>query len=304
LRGEPKISAPPTANVIGDLPDGHVVRAVSRRAVKGFLEVETSLAGAHLRGFAPQKYLQLAPARSEVPVTIPAATPPTTGIVAVYMPRKAGTITKRTEIAGPRSLNEPNQPTRTGTSPDDCRAESAKIIDWLAVEKPAHKRYQPTKKATFCNVYAHDYCFLAGVYLPRVWWKPKAIEDLAQGKPVEVLYGSTIDEQRANDLFRWLRDFGDRFGWRQTGTLTKLQQEVNQGAIGLIVAQRKQDGLSGHIVAVVPETDAQRVRRNAAGDVVAPLQSQAGSKNFRYGTGTLNWWKGDRFAESGFWLHA
>src|SRR5262249_43727499 len=111
----------------------------------------------------------------------------------------------------------------------------------------AHKRYQPTKKVTFCNVYAHDYCFLAGVYLPRVWWKPKAIEDLAQGKPVEAFYGSTIDEQRANDLFRWLRDFGDRFGWRQTGTLTKLQQEVNQGAIGLIVARRKQDGLSGHM---------------------------------------------------------
>ena len=60
---------------------------------------------------------------------------------------------------------------------------------------------------------------------------------------------------RANDLFRWLRDFGPRFGWRQTGTITKLQQEVNQGAIGLIVARRKEDGKSGHIVAVVPETE-------------------------------------------------
>jgi hypothetical protein len=304
LRSEPKIGAPATANVIDDLPDGHVVRAVSRRAVKGFLEVETSLAGAHLHGFAAQKYLQAAPAGSAVPVTAPAETPPTTGIVAVYMPRKAGSITRRTDIAGPHSLNEPNQPTRTGTDPDELRAELAKIIDWLAVDKPAHKRYQPRGKATFCNVYAHDYCFLAGVYLPRVWWKQKAIEDLAQGKSVEPLYGSTIDEQRANDLFRWLRDFGDRFGWRQTGTLTKLQQEVNQGAIGIIVARRKQDGLAGHIVAVVPETETQRARRNAAGEVVGPLQSQAGAKNFRYSAGKLNWWKGDQFAESGFWLHA
>ena len=60
---------------------------------------------------------------------------------------------------------------------------------------------------------------------------------------------------RANDLFRWLRDFGLRFGWRQTGTLTKLQQAANQGAIGLIVARRKEEGEPGHIVVVVPETD-------------------------------------------------
>jgi hypothetical protein len=43
------------------------------------------------------------------------------------------------------------------------------------------------------------------------------------------LIENTITEMRANDLFRWLRDFGPRFGWRQTSTLTKLQQEVNMG---------------------------------------------------------------------------
>ena len=55
---------------------------------------------------------------------------------------------------------------------------------------------------------------------------------------------------------------------------------------------------------VVPETDAQGARRNSAGDVVAPVQSQAGSVNFRRGTGTLNWWTDDRFAESAFWIHS
>ena len=72
----------------------------------------------------------------------------------------------------------------------------------------------------------------------RVWWTPGAIERLAKGETVQPFIGQTIDEQRANDLFRWLRDFGPRFGWRQTGTLTKLQQEANQGAIGIIVAGR------------------------------------------------------------------
>jgi hypothetical protein len=109
---------------------------------------------------------------------------------------------------------------------------------------------------------------------------------------------------RANDLFRWLRDFGERFGWRQTGTLSKLQQAADQGAIGLIVARRKQDGKSGHIVAVVPETETERAKRNATGEVTHPLQSQAGAVNFRYGTSSLNWWQNAQFAESAFWVHA
>ena len=115
---------------------------------------------------------------------------------------------------------------------------------------------------------------------------------------------NTIDEQRANDLFRWRRAFGARFGWRQTGTLTKVQTEANAGAVGLIVARRKIDGKSGHIVMVVPETDEDRARRDSSGEVAAPLQSQAGARNFRYGTSTLNWWKSEQFTDSAFWIHA
>jgi hypothetical protein len=305
LRSEPKVDdSDITNNVIARLPDGHIVQAVTNKKVNGFLEVETSLLGAHHRGFASAQFLKLAPGIEAVPVATPVLEPPTSGIVAVTMPRAPGTVTKRTAPAGAHSLNEPNQPGREGTTPDELRAELAAIIDWLAVDKPAHLRYQPHSGLTFCNIYAHDYCALAGVYLPRVWWTPGAIEALTQGQDIQPRFGQTIDEQRANDLFRWLRDFGLRFGWRQTGTLTKLQLEVNQGAIGLIVARRREDGKSGHIVAVVPETEDQRARRNAAGDVIAPLQSQAGRSNFRYGTGRLDWWKGNEFADSAFWLHS
>jgi hypothetical protein len=302
LRSAPAISAPTTANVIGHLPDGHLVRAVGGKETKGFREVETNLAGAHLRGFAAAKHLQ--PATGNIEAALPAAAPPTEGLVAVYMPRKAGVITKRSEVAGPHSLNEPNQPGRKGTTPDELRTELAAIIDWLDVAKKAFKRYRPHEGLTFCNIYAHDYCYLAGVYLPRVWWTQKAIEVIAKGEKVGPLYGDTIDEIRANGLFRWLRDFGSRFGWRQTGTLSELQQEANQGAISLIVARRKEDGRSGHIVMVVAETQEHRARRDGAGEVIAPLQSQAGATNFSYGTSTLNWWKDDRFAESAFWLHS
>ncbi|MCX7067875.1 MAG: hypothetical protein NTW85_09315 [Methylococcales bacterium] len=301
LRSEPKIDAN-NKNVKARLPDGHIVQAVTNQDVNGFLEVETNLLGAHFHGYVAKQYLKPATGVTNVPFISPAPTPPTSGIVAVYIPRKEGTVTKRTETANAHSLNEQGQPQRKGNTPEELRSELATIIDWLAVENPAHLRYQPRNGSTFCNIYAHDYCYLAGVYLPRVWWSQTALIDLAQGKEVQPLYGKTIDELRANDLFRWLRDFGLNFGWRQTGTLTKLQTEVNQGALGIIVARRVLEGKSGHIVAVVPETNAQTAKRNSAGEVISPLQSQAGSTNFRYGT-KQDWWKGSQFAESAFWLH-
>ena len=52
------------------------------------------------------------------------------------------------------------------------------------------------------------------------------------------------------------------------------------------------------------ETEIQRALRNAAAEVIAPLQSQASTTNFRYGTGKPDWWKDDRFADQAFWLHA
>jgi hypothetical protein len=307
LRSEPQVSEPPTANVIGELPDGHLVRAVTGRATRGFMEVETSLQGALLHGFASTKFLKAEPQATEVPVqgTEEPATELPPGVTAVTMPRRPGSRTRRTDLANAHSLNESGAPQRQGTSAGELRAELAAIIDWLAVDEPAHARYQPRQGLTFCNIYCHDYCHLAGVYLPRVWWSESALLRLQRGEVLQQLIGDTIREMRANDLFRWLADFGPGFGWRRTGTLTKLQTAANQGAIGLIVARRKEDGRSGHVVAVVPETEAESARRDpASGEVVAPLQSQAGVRNFRYGTGARDWWRGEQFADAAFWVHA
>jgi hypothetical protein len=301
LRSEPKKS---DANIIAKLPDGHPVRAVTGTAVNGFMEIETSLAGALLRGFCAAEFLKPDPQATEVPVVEPAARPPRTGIVAVGLPAGQGAGAKRTQNATALSLKEEGQPGRRGGTPDELRAEIAAIVNWLAVDKASHKRYQPRDGLTFCNIYSHDFCHLAGAYLPRVWWNEPALIALSHGETVAPLINNTLREMRANDLFRWLRDFGPDFGWRQTGTLSKLQQAANQGAVGLIVARRKEDGRSGHIVPVVPETGEHRAKRDASGEVTAPLQSQAGRTNFRYGTNSANWWLGQEFAESAFWVHA
>lgn len=304
VRSEPRLSVPPQANVIGHLPDGHPVRAVSRAAHNGFREIQTSLNGALLQGFVAQAFVVRDASLQQVPVTTPSTTLPTTGIVAAHLPRKAKHLTRRTEPAGAHSLNEPRQPQRRGDSADALRSELAAIIDWLGVDEPGNKRYQPRNGLTFCNIYCHDYCHLAGVYLPRVWWTAKALIELSHGNAVAPLIGATVGEMRANDLFRWLQDFASLFGWRQTGSLNTLQQVANQGGVALIVARRKEDGKSGHIVVVAPERVGHHARRDSSGDVIAPLQSQAGARNFRYGTGTLNWWNSEQFAESAFWIHA
>ncbi len=303
VRSEPRISDPPQANVVAHLPDGHPVRALAG-PTKGFFQIETSLNGALVQGFCSAKFLVAGPSNQKIDVSRPADATAASRVVEVNMPEKAGVVTRRKDRATARSLNEKGAPGRSGTTPAALRAELGAIVDYLDVENPDFLRYQPTRTATFCNIYAHDFCRLAGAYIPRVWWSGQALMQLAQGKSVQPLLGNTLFEMRANDLFRWLRDFGAGFGWRQTGTLTKLQTEANQGAIGVIVARRREDGKSGHIVIVVPETADVTAKRDATGEVVAPVQSQAGATNFKRGRGRANWWKGEEFAESAFWLHA
>jgi hypothetical protein len=304
LRSAAKVSNPPNANVQAELPDGQIVRSISGTPVNGFLEVETMLGGKLFRGFASDQFLvplSTAAANSAVAATAPP--PGAAAIPEANLPHSPGAVTKRTALADAHSLNEPGMPRRTAQDPARLRAELATIIDYLATDKLAHKRYQPRDGLTFCNIYIHDYCMLAGAYLPRVWWTQPALLKIAAGQAAQAKIGNTVDEVRANGLFRWLRDFGQNFGWRSAASLTELQDHANLGGVALIVARRTQDGRSGHIVAVVPETETETAKRDLAGKVTMPLQSQAGSVNFRYGRGDLDWWKDARFAESAFWMH-
>lgn len=304
-------------NRFAALPRHSLVRAISDVPVNGFLEVEASIQGALKRGFASASLLKAVPMPAvapapvvptpAAPVAVPSrpATPSGSVLPEVHLKRKAGAVTKRTNLpnqGGAYPLSEPDMPKRTRGSPAARCAEIAAIIAYLDSENPVHLRYKPAGP-TYCNIYAHDFCTLAGAYLPRVWWTSKAIERLRAREKLEPSYLATVDEMRANALFRWLTDYGSDYGWRQTGTLTKLQDVANAGGLGIICGRNTVEGRSGHIVMVVPETATQKAKRNAAGEVTSPLQSQAGRVNFRYGTSKPNWWLGPDFAASGFWVH-
>ncbi|WP_188559691.1 hypothetical protein [Hymenobacter glacieicola] len=173
-----------------------------------------------------------------------------------------------------------------------------RILEFLDVEHSV--RYRPGKGLTYCNIYAHDYCHLAGAYLPRVWWRPTALAQLLAGTPVSAQYGTTVVELNANSLYNWLEECGSIFGWRRTFSTTELQAGANAGQVALICGQRTELNQPGHICAVVPELPRYPAARHGT-EVTIPLQSQAGARNFRYGG--YAWWKGRQFARFGFWLH-
>lgn len=304
LRSQPRISTPPDANVIATMPDGQVVQSFSGTPVNKFIEVEVTLGGQLFRGFASADFLVRVSDAQALAAAQEAALPPALARIPEAHLRPAAVSTKRTTIATARSLNEPKMPGRTASDPPGLRDQLGQIIAYLATDNIAHKRYQPRNGLTFCNIYAHDYCILAGAYLPRVWWSAAALVKLAAGQAVEPLLGTSVDEMRANDLYRWLRDFGQAFGWQRVTTLDDLQEHANLGGVALIVARRREEGRSGHIVAVVPETATETAKRDTTGHVQLALQSQAGSVNFRYGRSTSDWWKDAKFAEAAFWVHA
>jgi hypothetical protein len=288
LRSEPTVRP---GNRIALLPQGHRVTKIAEATNPDWWNVETTLDGAALAGFVAHRFLVPAGQFQEPPAV--------TGIAAVHL-RKDNRHSKRANaFSRAFPLFEADQPGRKGTTANARRTELGKILEWLDVETSA--RYAPKNATTFCNIYAHDFCFLSGPYLPRVWWTRQAIARLSQGKPVAPLIGQTVNELNANAIFNWLVEFGSTFGWSRTFSLDDLQDASNEGGVGLICAQRIDPNRPGHIVAVVPETSSQKATRTN-NKVTRPLQSQAGAENFRHRAGTPFWTQA-KFRQFGFWTH-
>ena len=209
-------------------------------------------------------------------------------------------LTAKRSLATGRAypLGELDRPARTAGTPD----ELTRIVRYLNVEVSA--RYTRTPVTTFCNIYACDYCYLAGVYLPRVWWMDRALVDIAAGHAVPVKYAETVAELNANSLYSWLRDFGPSFGWIRATSLDQLQEAANAGQVSLICGQRKQLDKPGHIAAVVPESVAPQVAERNGTQIRLPLQSQAGGHNFCFSCVPGRWWEGAQFQAFGFWIHS
>jgi hypothetical protein len=174
-----------------------------------------------------------------------------------------------------------------------------KAIKWLNVER--RLRYSPAAGKTYCNIYAYDLAYLLGAYIPRVWWRPEALNKILRGERVDVVYAETVTELNSNALADWLLQYGTLFSWKRFSDLTEMQKTVNEGRLGFIVAQPKEENRLGHITAVVPETGSLIANRNKT-VVISPLQSQAGAQNTRYFCDTTWWVDVGKFRSFYFWV--
>lgn len=282
LRSKPVVK--PSTRLV-TLSEGQIVVKIAADSDPTWWRVSAVVDDAPFEGFVKHQYL--APLASELVAPQPSGQWPAVHLtpkVPIRRNQKSGRAYPLNEGRAPRS--------------EISVASLTDLIDWLAVDQ--HARYLPVPGATYCNIYAYDYCTLGYAYLPRVWWTAKALQRIAAGENVLPEYDKTVRELNANALHDWLVDYGPSFGWRRVAEPTSLQNAADAGRLALICAKRKDLNRSGHIVAVVPETASHQAARTN-GEVRVPVQSQAGGVNFRYG-GTTQWWTADKFSAFGFWV--
>lgn len=281
-------------NIIGKLGEGQQVFGDPTSSA-AWLQVSSS----NLSGFASSAFLRLT--GGAAPIIVPQAPMAPAGTLppAVHFPVNPksalnSTLARHTPLSGfsPR-------PRLQGQAVEVRHQALNQIVTDLDVTRSV--RYTPNTQ-TFCNIYAYDFCFMAGVYLPRVWWNSKALIAAVGGAQLEVIYDKTVREMTANALHRWLGEWGDDYGWQRCATMEDVQQRANAGDVGLITAERMDPARSGHIVVVMPESSGRRAARSPAG-ILAPLQSQAGRVNKSYFTSV--WWDNPvQYRASGFWAHS
>ncbi|MCD0472209.1 hypothetical protein [Flavobacterium sp. JAS] len=201
-----------------------------------------------------------------------------------------------------KPLMDSSIPFRDLTDTASKKESIHKLIAKLDVETSL--RYQRTVEDTYCNVYSYDYCYFSKVYLPTVWWTDESLEKVLKGEEVEPVFEQTVDRIYSSAIHDWFLEWGASFGWKRMFTVDEIQNKVNaDGGIGIICAKRREKGLSGHIVPVVPETDLHKAYREND-EVVYPLQSQAGKLNYNYFSEVRkDWWNDELYSSHVFYYH-
>lgn len=299
FRSEPTISS---SNKIASLNLGSKVEKIAD-APGGWFKIQVILDGEKKEGYVAGKYLQpLAEAPTE-PIFAPQEASIEFEIPPVHLMENRTDVTRGRDGGRAFPLGEADRPGRSDSDAENRMNNVLKIIQYLDSENGQHQRYQPKQRTTYCNIYAYDFCYLAGVYLPRVWWTDKALLQIKDDVDVPVKYGKTVREMNANMLLDWFDDYGALFGWKRVVDIDVLQAAANNGEVCIIVAQHKNLNHSGHITVVAPEHDGFAAPRNPAGEVLRPLESQAGRNNHRFFVNAKRWWQGGNFRNFGFWRH-
>ena len=305
LRSRPKVAS---TTRIGTLAQGTEVLKIADAEVAGWVKVRVVHLGRVVEGFVAGRHLEAVavPAHGALARGVQAraaATTPAVTIPAVHLDEDRREIQRGLEGRRAHPLGEKGRPQVRGRRPGTRARQLVEIVEYLDCENPDHQRYQRQGRVTFSNVYVYDYCYLAGSYLPRVWWTAESVRQIAGGARVAPEYGTSVRELTTNDLYDWLADHGADHGWESTTHLDVLQAAANIGETCLIVAQRRARDFPGRIAAVVPEHGDQRAVRDRRDEVLRPLQSLAWHTNHRFTNRRSAWWQNPRYDAFSFWRH-
>lgn len=290
IRKTPKIIS---SNILGKLPKNTLVEKLKEHS-KDWWQVKTKNYNQGISGYVHSTFLTKFDSQPPVEYNVVELM----NITEAHLSASSG-IVSRFNQRWAFKLNENSLPFRKLTSKQVKIDSILNIVEFLDVENSF--RYSPKTNATYCNIYAYDFSFLCGCYIPRVWWDAKSIIEISKGNSVTPIYGKTVFEQNANSIHDWFLSYGKEFAWKRSFDLNELQNSANEGKVVIIVAAQKNANLSGHITAVVPENGLHKATRHASGEVLKPLQSQAGRVNRKYFN--QNWWLSSNYRDFGFWIH-
>jgi len=293
LRAAPSISKD---NVIAVMPLATIVESIGDILPDNWQKVKTILSNIIKEGYCASQYLE------STTETLPGITV-SPNLPEAELTVKPGTVISRNGTGRAYHLAEPGL-VKIDLSTIPTTAEKImgiySVLDFLNVENSL--RYAPKLTATYCNIYAYDFVYCLSRYIPRVWWHERYLEKLIAGEAIVPVPDKTVYELNANALADWFEEFGASFKWSRVWDLTALQDQVNEGRIGIIVAQRLNLNASGHIVAVIPENGTNVAQRTQTGEVILPLQSQSGRHNRKIFTGSKWWANPAQYGKFGFWV--
>jgi len=197
---------------------------------------------------------------------------------------------------------------------------------WLEVFNVEESgRYQRTPDKTFCNIYAYDMIRAMGAYIPRVFWDEPALSRIEAGAIVVTaeewaglgpearrthiapIYDQTVREINTNTMTGWMDDYGAEFGWAKAVDMTEAQEMANAGHPVFILAGKVRNEGSGHISIVLAEDENNQAQRDEeSGEVLHPIQSNAGGTNAKVGYGASRggeWWNARNYRDGHAWYH-
>lgn len=153
--------------------------------------------------------------------------------------------------------------------------------DLLEIAKYLNPAISARYGHTFNNsiTYVYDFCYLAGAYLPRVWWR-----NVLEPDPQRII------DMNVQTVYDWLIDFGHDFGWREVSDTRHAQELAEIGHVVVIIALPKKPSFTGGLSVVLPEDKA--MFNPPAKDTSIPHQTSSGKLYFR-----TDWYKGKRNKE-------